>query len=64
MEQAKKLGPLHGPGMSEGRARKGAHGLSTQSAPLPPQAPLLRPYVATRQAIFRAQVSYPQAPPA
>ena len=58
------LGPLHGPGMSEGGGGEGAHGLPTQSAPLTPPASPLLPCVGARKALFRAQDPDPQAPSA
>ena len=64
MEHATKLGPLHGPGLSEEGSGEGYHRLPTQSAPLPSQALPMRPCIVTRQAIFRAQGPYPQFPPA
>ena len=59
---ATPLGPLYVPGMSEGGAGEGAHGIPTQSAQLPPPAPLSQPCVGARQALFRAQDPDPQAP--
>ena len=61
-EHATPLGPLYGPGVSEGGSGKGAHGLPTKSVPLPPPAPPFQLFVSTRQALFRAQEPDLQAP--